>query len=271
MGGGARGDLSGRRVVCFMNAMLATAPRSFVFSALLHAAVAGLLLMAMREMRRETNAEPHTVVMVPDTWFAPVVTREVSAQLRTNPAVAFAMPERVATSVPERQDAPVVRPETPANARTSATSRRPVSRPTTIAEHRRLNPSRTEAGRADVVTPPRIDVNEVLGGGPTTTANPERPARSVDGAAVKAYLAQLIARLRAAHDKPDGLNDGLQARVEFLLRADGAVVDVRILQSSGSEAFDASVLAAFRRLSALGAPPEGVAGVRQITFRTQGE
>ena len=83
-----------------------------------------------------------------------------------------------------------------------------------------------------------------------------------------AYQARLLEKLRAAHQKPAGLDAELQVRVEFFLRADGSLGNVRILRSSGSEAFDASVLAAFARLRDLGVPPAGMTGINSVTFRT---
>jgi outer membrane biosynthesis protein TonB len=45
----------------------------------------------------------------------------------------------------------------------------------------------------------------------------------------------------------------------------------RIIESSGSEVFDASVLAAFDRLGVFGEPPPGSAGTKQVTFRTRAD
>ena len=98
--------------------------------------------------------------------------------------------------------------------------------------------------------------------GPAVTSS---PAQEAD------YWAALLGKLRAVHEKPAALDDGLSARVEFVLRPDGTVGEVRILTSSGSAMFDASVIAAFRRLSGLGLPPAGAAGLNQVTFHTRVE
>jgi len=109
-------------------------------------------------------------------------------------------------------------------------------------------------------------VNDVLASAGDTAPSATLPAADANLAA--AYQARLLEKLRAAHQKPAGLDAELQVRVEFLLRADGSLGNVRILRSSGSDAFDASVLAAFARLRDLGVPPAGMTGVNSVTFRT---
>ena len=82
-----------------------------------------------------------------------------------------------------------------------------------------------------------------------------------------AYFAMLKERLSAAHQKPDGLSSRLQAQAEFHLNADGSITGVRILVSSGNEAFDQSVLAAFKQIAPMPRPPDGKAVVRTVTSR----
>ncbi|MBW8781313.1 MAG: TonB C-terminal domain-containing protein [Verrucomicrobia bacterium] len=94
------------------------------------------------------------------------------------------------------------------------------------------------------------------------------PASETVAAQANAYTARLLEKLRAAHEKPAGLDGDLQAQVEFSLRADGTLAGVRIVASSGNPAFDASVLAAFQKVRDLGAPPSGLVGVNRVTFRT---
>jgi len=158
---------------------------------------------------------------------------------------------------PALRTTPVVAPRAPAR--------------TTLAEHRRHNPAVAPANPAVTTNAPtraRINMDEVLNGsdrarpGPVVTSS---PAQEAD------YWAALLGKLRAVHEKPATLDDGLSARVEFVLRPDGTVGEVRILTSSGSAAFDASVIAAFRRLSGLGLPPAGAAGLNQVTFHTRAE
>lgn len=172
--------------------------------------------------------------------------------------------------------APTPRPTPPTIAST---------KPTTLAEHRKLhplsNPPTTAGGPGRTTTsePPKINMGAVLGEASVTDPKPGAgsgpavtPAASAGGGETPAaYLDRLFAKLRAEHQKPEGLDDGLQARVEFVVRADGSVTGVRILKTSGNAEFDASVLAAFRQVSGLGSPPAGVTGVNAVTFRTRAD
>jgi len=82
-----------------------------------------------------------------------------------------------------------------------------------------------------------------------------------------AYISIIIQRLREAHKKPDGLSDLLQAKVSFRLNSDGTMSDVRIIQSSGDNDFDNSVLAAFRKVR-LPTPPANLkTDVYSVTFK----
>lgn len=82
-----------------------------------------------------------------------------------------------------------------------------------------------------------------------------------------AYISLLIQRLKAAHQKPEGLSDLLQATVKFRLTSSGSVVDVTIVSSSRNNEFDQSVLAAFRRLSLPPPPPHLKTSDYTITFK----
>lgn len=85
------------------------------------------------------------------------------------------------------------------------------------------------------------------------------------------YIALLIQRLRAAHEKPPGLSDLLEARVQFRIAANGTISDVKIVGSSGSSEFDQSVLAAFARVRSIGATPNGKSDVWIVTFKMREE
>lgn len=98
-----------------------------------------------------------------------------------------------------------------------------------------------------------------------------QPVVTTDPAQESNYWGMLHAKLRDAHEKPTGLDDGLVVRMEFVLRADGTLGDVRVISSSGNAVFDASVVAAFRRVRGLGAPPASKVGLNQVTFRTEAE
>jgi colicin import membrane protein len=83
----------------------------------------------------------------------------------------------------------------------------------------------------------------------------------------EAYISLLIQRLKAAHQKPDGLSDLLQATVKFRLTSSGTVVDVTIIGSSRNSEYDRSVLEAFRRIT-LPRPPSNLkTSDYELTFK----
>ena len=83
----------------------------------------------------------------------------------------------------------------------------------------------------------------------------------------EAYISLLIQRLKAAHQKPDGLSDLLQATVKFRLTSSGTVVDVTIIGSSRNAEYDRSVLEAFRRIT-LPRPPSNLkTSDYELTFK----
>jgi colicin import membrane protein len=83
----------------------------------------------------------------------------------------------------------------------------------------------------------------------------------------EAYISLLIQRLKAAHQKPDGLSDLLQATVRFRLTSSGTVVEVTIIGSSRNAEYDRSVLEAFRRIT-LPRPPSNLkTSDYELTFK----
>lgn len=89
--------------------------------------------------------------------------------------------------------------------------------------------------------------------------------------ALDSYIALLLQRLRAAHEKPAGLSDLLEAEVEFRIAADGTLSGVKIVRSSGSSEFDRSVLEAFARVRSIGPTPNGKSDVWVVTFKMKEE
>lgn len=65
----------------------------------------------------------------------------------------------------------------------------------------------------------------------------------------QAFAAELGALLRRNWQHPEGVNEELEALVEFELRADGGIRGARLVRSSGNGLFDRSVLAIFERVT----------------------
>lgn len=255
----------------YTETMTVSTSRPLVFSMLLHTGVLGVAILLMLRVGREPVVEEQPFVIFPSTAHseprssAQAATPDVGVKL---PAVVVPVPQPPARVVEQTMDEPVravpSRPTTPAVVRTS--------RQTTAAEFQRQQSSAVKpvvtAGSTTVPTRARINVDEVLGdAGQGST----KPVVTTDPAQAANYWGMLQAKLRDVHEKPAGLDDGLVVRVEFVLRADGTLGDVRVISSSGSAVFDASVVAAFRRVRGLGAPPANQVGLNQVTFRTQAE
>ncbi len=251
--------------------MTASTSRSLVFSILIHGGVITVALLLMMPASREQVAVPQAfeIFSVPaQSQFHAPSNPATSGPAVKFPAVPVPVPQPPARVVEERVNEPArpvtARPAPPSVARPSAR--------TTASEFLRQHPSTAKpainTGSTTAPQHARINLAEVLSGSGSERA---QPALATDPAQEANYWDMLQAKLRDAHEKPAGLDDGLKVRVEFVLRADGSLGDVRVISSSGSAAFDASVLAAFRRVRGLGIPPSSKVGLNQVTFRTQAE
>ncbi len=137
-------------------------------------------------------------------------------------------------------------------------------------------PSASESRVRRPIRAPRIDVrgiaDGVLRGAASSRAGSGGTAlTATEHSALEGYIARLIVALRQNHEKPPGLSDLLSADVRFHIAADGTITDVRIVRSSGNEAFDQSCLEAFRRLGSIGPKPDGKPDTWTITFRMKDE
>lgn len=233
-----------------------------------------VLVALMLRVRPDSVPVPHVI-----EWVREPVAQDVAGPKSGVSSVTFT-PVRVPVPVcvPEIESVAETTPSRPQATVSPAVASAPSSAPrTTLAEHRRRNPSSSAASsstassaRQSAAAGARIDMGQVLAAAPSSSQAGPRTA-TADPAQAASYWEMLLGKLRAAHQKPAGLDDGLVVRVEFVLRADGSVDGVRVLESSGNAEFDASVVAAFRRLSDLGAPPASKVGLNQVTFRTRAE
>jgi len=109
----------------------------------------------------------------------------------------------------------------------------------------------------------------VIGG---STANKEggaggRALTREEGSELEAYFALLKARIKENHAPPEGVSDSLSARVEFLVAADGEISQVRIETSSGNAEFDRSVVEACQQTRSIGPRPDGRSETVQMLFK----
>jgi len=152
---------------------------------------------------------------------------------------------------------------------------KPEPKPMSKAEFDRLhgnkpNPTAVKPGTSPRPTPRVRQINTagIVGGSPRVSEGAGGTALSrAESDLLDAYIALLRQRLRAAHVKPAGLSDLLQTKVRFDIAANGTLSNFRIVTSSGSRAFDDSVLAAFRSVRSIGPPPNGKADTWELTFK----
>jgi len=80
---------------------------------------------------------------------------------------------------------------------------------------------------------------------------------------------RLRKKIDAAWNKPTGSQaQQLSAQVEFVVTASGTIEQLRIISSSGNEAFDRSILKAFNQIHTVEQPPGGQKNTFQLTFKS---
>jgi colicin import membrane protein len=88
-----------------------------------------------------------------------------------------------------------------------------------------------------------------------------------EGSELDAYFSLLKARIKENHVPPEGVSDTLEARVEFYVAADGSLSRIRIERSSGNHEFDRSVIEACEHTRSIGPRPDGRSETVQMTFK----
>lgn len=146
------------------------------------------------------------------------------------------------------------------------------------AEFDKQNKSKTQPkGGARSTSVQRIDAEGIAKGVVGGSVNNKtggaggKALSRAEQSALDSYIALLLQRLRAAHEKPAGLSDLLEAEVEFRIAADGTLSGVKIVRSSGSSEFDRSVLEAFARVRSIGPTPNSKSDVWVVTFKMKEE
>lgn len=89
--------------------------------------------------------------------------------------------------------------------------------------------------------------------------------------AMNTYISMLIQELKRAHEPPPGVSDRLEARVTFDITASGAILNPRIVKSSGDREFDQSVIEAFLRMRSIGPTPNRRSDTWTVTFKMRDE
>lgn len=92
-----------------------------------------------------------------------------------------------------------------------------------------------------------------------------------EGSELDAYFALLKARIKENHVPPEGVSSHLEARVECLVAADGSMSHVHIVHSSGNYDFDLSVIEACEHTPSIGPRPDGRSDTVEMTFKMSEE
>ncbi len=289
--------------------MRPTSPGAFMLSLTLHGLIIAVALLISFALQTEVRKSPKIFELVAgegdnyNATEAPAlgVPGGIKLQVPVPPAPVPATPEPAAAppepvveqKIVEKAPAKVVEPKPPnfskdvkriADKRekrlveADRKKREAEAKRISKAEFDKLNKGRTaqKAGGASTKVA-RIDAEGIargVVGGSTNnkTGGAGGKALSRDEQdALDSYIALLLLRLRAAHEKPPGLSDLLQARVEFRVAADGTLSAVKIIDSSGSADFDRSVLEAFTRVRSIGPTPNGKSDVWVVTFKMKEE
>ena len=171
----------------------------------------------------------------------------------------------------ERQIMTKFRKEQDAKAKAEAKARELEKKRVTKEEFDRENGKKLAANtKSGSPSYQRIDTKGLAGGvvgGTTDQAGAGGKALSRDEQdQLDTYFKLLIERLKAVHEKPADVGDGLSTEVEFMVASNGAIGKVRITKSSGNAEFDQSVLAAFSAVRTIGPPPSGRSETAKTRF-----
>jgi colicin import membrane protein len=268
--------------------MNAQSPTAYGLSALVHAAVALLVLFFAYAARSVVKDSPKVFELVAgegDNYAATVA----PALGGVGGIKVPAMPRDVVQPAPAEPSPPVAPPIQSAP-ETAPTPAKPRKAPDLLAQlkrtemRRELNLERKyqkaqEAAAKRLAEQQKeakvshIDAegirNGVIGG---STENKEGGAGGKaltreEMSELDAYFALLKARIKENHAPPEGVSDSLSTRVEFMISANGDISQVRIVRSSGNAEFDRSVVEACETTRSIGPRPDGRSDVNVMTFK----
>ena len=284
---------------------------SVVISLLLHGFVVGVIFLVTFFVARQVKEAPVIFELVagpptaPDELVAPALgntTRQIKLEVPVVEAVAsMSEPETLPVVQTEPEEAavepppvekpkpkPVEKPKPPEKPVAKAKpdnsmvkelqKKQKMSYQEYLKKHPTPKPSAAKPPKPGrVATGPRIDVtgirNGVTGGSTanTTGGGGGRALTREQQDKMSTYISLLLQELKRAHEPPPGVSDRLEARVTFDITASGAIMNPRILKSSGDKEFDASVIEAFLRMRSIGPTPNRRSDTWTVTFRMRDE
>jgi len=162
--------------------------------------------------------------------------------------------------------APAATPVTPARRAETAPREMPAPSKPPPAARRQPSPA-----TPTTVTPPKGAATTRAGGGPTGGRGTDVATVRTEGIAFPypGYLENIVRQI-ALNFRPPRTASPLRADVRFIIRRDGTVTDIRVVNSSGSRVFDLEALGAVEAAGnarAFGALPDGFPNdVLPVTF-----
>jgi len=270
-------------------------PGAYALSALIHAAVAGLILFfsyAATSVVKDTPRIFELVAGAGDNYAATVAPALGSpGGIKLAPALPKAAPKAEPKTAPSP-----IQPAPPEAAAKPAKAAKP---PDLVADLKRVEARREarleakyqkeqeaerkrisqeefqreqSAAKAATSRVARVDaegIREGVLGGSTENKTGGAGGKALtreEGSEMEAYFALLTSRIKEALVPPEGVSDDIAARVEFFLAADGSRSSARITRSSGNAEFDRAVLEACEHAHSIGPRPDGRSESVQMTF-----
>ena len=128
------------------------------------------------------------------------------------------------------------------------------------------------APRTRQVEAPRIDTSRIsreLQSVMSSSTDQELVSRlsESDQRELERYFARLRAAIERSWNRPSSATTGMTATVRFSLSGQGRISGARVVRSSGSDAFDRSIVEAFERLASFDPPPDSQSYTPSLTFR----
>jgi colicin import membrane protein len=276
--------------------MSAQSPGAYGFSALLHAGVIALVLFFSYAATSVVKDEPKILELVAgagDNYAAtaaPALGSPGGVKLQQAPVPVPRAEPRPAPPKPEAapiQSAPEAVPAPPKAAKPAKpvdlvadlkkVEARREKRLEAAYEKKREAELKREAAAAKADRVAHVDTEGiregVLGG---STANKTGGAGGnaltrEEGSELEAYFQMLTNRVRQNAVPIEGVSDTLEARVEFMLDADGSISHVRVIKSSGNSEFDASAIEAVSQTHSIGPRPDGRSDTRTMLYKLHNE
>jgi colicin import membrane protein len=281
--------------------MTARSPSAFALSALLHAGVAVVVLLAIFYSQQHAPERPVVFELVagegnnymateapalgsPGGLAKLSLTQTVPAPVPATPKVLEveeASTQLATIQVPDfskklkRADARALKKVEAQIKAEQAAEKKRLSKAEFDRLHGKSATPKTASASTRATNVPRIDAQGiaqgVVGGSTANTTGGAggKALQREEQSLVDSYIAFLRQQLRSAFEevKPPGLSDRLVATVELHILSDGTLADARIIQSSGSDEFDRAVLQAIASVQPLGTRPDGLDEVQKIPFR----